>query len=78
MFEDDERTMTLRLDSLWSAGVAAQWQWTDSRTVMSLSYRGLDDAPVTTPGIPGAGSREGAFKSRNTLVFQFGMTWGSL
>jgi long-chain fatty acid transport protein len=79
MIDDDERTMTLRLDSLWSAGLGAEWQWTDSRTVkLSVSYMGLDDAPVTTPNIPGVGSLEGKFKSRDTILFQFGMTWGSL
>ena len=79
MIDDDERTMTLRLDALWSAGVAAEWQWTESRTVkFSVSYMGLDDAPVTTPEIPGVGSLEGEFKSRDTILFQVGMTWGAL
>ena len=79
MIDDDERTMTLRLDALWSAGVAAEWQWTESRTVkLSVSYMGLDDAPVTTPEIPGVGSLEGKFKSRDTILFQVGMTWGAL
>jgi long-chain fatty acid transport protein len=79
MIDDDERTMTLRLDALWSAGVAAEWQWTDSRRVkMSLSYIGLDDAPVVTASIPGPGSLEGKFKSRDTLLFHIGVNWGSL
>lgn len=79
MIDDDERTMTLRLDALWSAGIAAEWQWTESRTVkLSVSYMGLDDAPVTTPEIPGVGSLEGEFKSRDTILFQVGMTWGAL
>ena len=79
MIDDDERTMTLRLDALWSAGVAAEWQWTDSRRVkMSLSYIGLDDAPVVTASIPGPGSLEGKFKSRDTLLFQIGVNWGSI
>ena len=79
MIDDDDRTMTLRLDALWSAGVAAEWQWTESRTVKaSVSYMGLDDAPVTTPEIPQVGSLEGKFKSRDTILFQIGMTWGAL
>ena len=79
MIDDDDRTMTLRLDALWSVGAAAEWQWTESRSVkMSLSYMGLDDAPVSTADIPGYGSLEGKFKSRDTLLLQVGMTWGSL
>jgi hypothetical protein len=27
LIDDEDRTMTLRLDAIWSAGVAAEWQW---------------------------------------------------
>ncbi len=77
MVDDDERTMTLRLDALWSLGVAAEWQWTESRTVsVSLAYMGVGDAPVRTGEIQGLGSLEGEFDSRDTWLFQVGMTWG--
>jgi len=79
MIDDDERTMTLRLDALWSLGLAAEWRWTDSRRVkMSMSYLGMDEAPVTTPSIPLFGSLQGKFTSRDTVVFQIGMSWGSI
>jgi len=79
MIDDDERTMTLRLDALWSLGLAAEWRWTDSRSVkISVSYVGMDDAPVSTPSIPGFGSLEGRFTSRDTLLLQVGMSWNSL
>jgi long-chain fatty acid transport protein len=79
MIDDDERTMTLRLDALWSLGVAVQWRWTTTRNVnMSVSYMGMDDAPVTSPSIPGIGSLEGKFTSRDTVLFQIGMNWGAL
>jgi hypothetical protein len=38
----------------------------------------MDDAPVSTPSIPGFGSLEGRFTSRDTLLFQVGMSWNSL
>jgi long-chain fatty acid transport protein len=79
MIDDDERTMTLRLDALWSLGLAAEWRWTNTRSVnMSVSYMGMDDAPVSTPSIPGIGSLEGKFTSRDTVLFQVGMSWDSL
>jgi len=79
MIDDDDRTMTLRLDALWSLGLAAEWQWTDSRSIrFSVSYVGMDDAPVSTPAIPGFGSLEGRFTSRDTLLFQFGMSWNAV
>ncbi len=78
MIDDDERTMTLRIDALWSLGLAAEWLWTDTRSVkMSVSYMGMDDAPVSTPSIPRFGSLEGEFTSRDTLLFQLGMSWDS-
>ena len=79
MIDDDQRTMTLRLDAMWSLGLAAEWQWTDSRRVnMSVSYFGMDDAPVTTAELPIVGSLQGEFTSRDTVLLQIGMSWGSL
>jgi len=79
MIDDDQRGMTLRLDSLWSIGVTAERQWTDSRRVtFGLSYFGIGDAPVATPSIPGLGSLEGKFTSRDTLLLQIGLSFGSL
>jgi long-chain fatty acid transport protein len=79
MIDDDQRGMTLRLDSLWSIGVTAERQWTDSRRVtFGLSYFGIGDAPVTTPRIPGLGSLEGKFTSRDAVLLQIGMSFGSL
>jgi len=79
MIDDDERSMTLRLDALWSLGLAAEWRWTDARSVkVSVSYVGMDDAPVSTPSIPGFGSLDGRFTRRDTLLFQVGVSWNSL
>ncbi len=79
MIDDDDRTMTLRLDALWSLSVAAEWQWTPTRSVkMSVGYFGMDDAPVTTPSLPVVGSLQGKFTSRDTLLFQVGMSFGAL
>ncbi len=79
MIDDDERSMSLRLDALWSLGVAAEWQWTPTRSVtMSMSYFGMGDAPVTTPSLPVVGSLEGQFSSRDTFLFQIGISFGAL
>ncbi len=79
MVEDDNRTMTLRLDSLWSLGVAAQWQWKDDRFVKaSFSYIGMGDAPVDTPSIPGIGSASGEYTSRDIFMFRVGVSFGDI
>lgn len=50
MIEDEKRTLTLRLDSIWSAGLGVEWQWTENRAVSAtLDYLQLGDAPVTSP-----------------------------
>ena len=79
MVENKQRTMTLRLDSLWSVGAAAEWQWTEKRAIqIGLSYISLGDAPVTTPEIPGLGSLSGEYTSRELVFLRVGMSVGAL
>ncbi len=78
MVDDDQRTLTLRLDSLWTVGVGVEWQWTPTRSVTAnLSYIQLGDAPVTTPSIPGIGSVTGIYTDRGTIFLELGMSFGS-
>lgn len=79
MVDDDLRTMTLRLDSVWSAGLGAEWRWTKDRSVTaSLSYIGVGDAPVTTPDITTVDGFEGEYTSRNSWLFRIGVSFGGL
>ena len=78
MIDDDQRTLTLRLDSMWAAGVGFQWQWTPTRAVTAtLNYIQLGDAPVTSPSIPGIGSVSGQYSDRGTVYLELGMNFGS-
>jgi hypothetical protein len=45
---------------------------------ISVSHMGMDDAPVSTPSIPGFGSLETRFTRRDTLIFQGGVSWNDL
>jgi long-chain fatty acid transport protein len=77
--DDDQRTSSLRLDAIWSAGVAAERQWDAGRRLkFSLSYLDFGDAPVDSAPIPGLGSYSGSYTSRSTLLFQLGISWGGL
>jgi long-chain fatty acid transport protein len=79
MVKDDERTATLRLDSIWSVAVAAEWQWTQDRLVFaSLSYLEPGNAPVTTPSIPGIGSVAGEYTNREVFMLSIGVKFGGL
>ncbi len=79
MVEDDERTMTLRLDEVWTLGVGAEFQWTDTRAIhASMAYIRVGDAPVTNDPIPGLGSLEGEYTSRDIWQFQLGVSFGGL
>ena len=78
MIEDENRTITLRLDSLWSVGVGLEWQWTDRRALSAtLNYLEAGDAPVTSPDIPLIGSVTGRYSDRQTIWLQIGMNIGS-
>jgi long-chain fatty acid transport protein len=79
MVEDDKRTMTLRLDSIWSIGAAVEWKWREDRALqVGLSYMTLGDAPVTTPDIPLVGSASGKFSSRDIVFLRFALSFGAL
>jgi long-chain fatty acid transport protein len=78
MINDDQRTLTLRLDSMWAAGVGVEWEWKPTRVVSAtLNYIQLDDAPVTSPTIPGFGSVTGRYTDRGTIFLELGMSFGT-
>jgi long-chain fatty acid transport protein len=79
MVKDDERTATLPLDSIWSVAFAAEWQWNDHRQLYaSLSYMEPGDAPIATPDLPGIGSANGRYTSREVLLLSLGIKFGGL
>ena len=78
MVDDDQRTLTLRLDSLWAAGFGLEWQWTPTRSVSAtLNYLQLGDAPVTSPEIPLIGSVTGEYSDRGTIFLELGVSFGT-
>jgi long-chain fatty acid transport protein len=78
MVSDDERTLTLRLDSMWAAGIGLEWQWTPTRAISAtLNYIQLGDAPLTSPSIPGIGSVSGEFTDRGTIYLEVGVSFGT-
>jgi len=78
MIGDENRTMALRLDDMWSLGVGFEWRWNSHRTVnASLNFLEMGDAPVSPPPIPGIGSVTGAFTSRQTIYFRISLSLGA-
>ncbi len=78
MVDDDQRTLTLRLDNMWAVGVGVEWQWTPKRTVSAtLNYIQLDDAPVTSPSIPVIGSVTGRYSDRGVIFLEVGLSFGT-
>jgi long-chain fatty acid transport protein len=78
MVKDENRTVLLRLDDVWSAGVGLEWQWTDTRTVnVSLNYMQIGEAPTTSPEIPGYGSISGKYTERGIVFIEAALSWGS-
>ncbi len=78
MVSDDNRTLTLRLDSMWSAGIGLEWKWKEDRIISgSLNYLQIDDAPTSSPELPLLGSISGRYTDRGTLWLQVGVSLGS-
>jgi long-chain fatty acid transport protein len=78
MVTDDNRTMMLRLDAVWSVGVGIEWQWTDKRLLnVNLNYMEFGDAPTTSPDIPGFGSISGRYTDRGIIFLEAALSWGS-
>lgn len=78
MVDDDERSMTLRLDSLWSAGVGLDWQWTDRRVVnVNLNYMKVNDAPIESPPLGPLGTVTGKYVDRETIWLNVGLNFGT-
>ena len=77
MVNDDQRTLTLRLDRIWSLGAGFDWQWRpDRRLSVTLNYLKVDDAPVTSPSIPGIGAVTGRFTDRGTIYLRAAIAFG--
>ena len=77
MVSDDERTLLLRLDSVWVLGIGLEWQWKPTRAInATLNYIEIGDAPVTTPPIGGIGSVSGSYSDRGTIWLQLGIDIG--
>ena len=78
MMDDDQRTLTLRLDSMWAVGVGVEWQWTPTRTVSAtLNYIQMGDAPVTSPSLPAISSVTERYSDRGTIFLEVGMSFGT-
>ncbi len=78
MIKDENRTMMLRLDAIWSVGVGIEWQWTNTRLLnVSLNYMELGDAPTTSPDIPGFGTVSGEYTDRGLIFLEAALSWGS-
>ena len=77
MLRDEHRTMTLRLDDMWSIGFGFEWQWKKDRAISAtLNYLQLGDAPVTSPEIPGIGAVTGRYSDRGTIYLRVALSFG--
>jgi long-chain fatty acid transport protein len=77
MVEDEDRTVTFRVDSVWSLGAGVKWRWKEDRWVsMTINYLKVDDAPVNTPAIPGIGPVTGRYTERGTIYLNIALALG--
>ena len=78
MVDDDERTILLRLDSMWGAGIGIEWQWKPTRTLnANLNYLQLGDAPVSVGPIGSLGDITGKYTDRGTIYLEVAVNFGA-
>ncbi len=78
MVDDDVRTMTLRMDSLWSVGAGFEWRWKPGRTVSGvLNYAEIGEAPVTRDGIDGSAPVTGRYTERRAINLRLAVSLGT-
>jgi long-chain fatty acid transport protein len=78
MVTDENRTMLLRIDDVWSVGVGIEWQWTRTRVLnVNLNYMQFGDAPTTSPDIPGFGAISGKYTDRGIIFLDASFSWRS-
>ena len=78
MITDENRTLTLRLDSATSYGVGIEWTTKKGRVINAqLSYLDFGDAPVTTPDLPIVGVISGEYTKRDTFYLQVSAAFGA-
>ena len=71
----ENRSMTFRLDDIWSLGVGLKWQWDERRVInASVNYLSVGDAPVELPFLGGFGQLTGDFTSRDTYYFRLSLS----
>ena len=74
--EDENRTLALRLDSVWGAGVGFKRRLGKRRSLsLNLNYYALGDAPVQTPELPLVGVVSGEYETRTGLMLDFTYGW---
>ena len=78
MVDDDNRTITLRLDEIWAVGGGFEYQYRPNLSFdATLSYVQVGDAPVITDDIDAIGGPiSGKFNDREMWILQFGVEWG--
>jgi long-chain fatty acid transport protein len=78
MVDDENRSLTLRLDKTWAVGVGTEWQWKPDRSLFAmLTYIQPGDAPVTSTVLPIVGATTGEFSERRIFLLEIGMNIGS-
>ena len=74
--DDEDRSVLLRLDSLWGVGASIEYKRDNGMTFgANLSWLFTGDAPVETKNLPVVGVIDGEFTDRTNMLLEMYASW---
>jgi len=76
MTDKYNRSVALRLDSLWVLGAGVEWQWKQNRTLaLNIGYYEMGDGAIVSTSIPAVGAMQGKYTERETIGIELALNW---
>jgi long-chain fatty acid transport protein len=74
--DDENRSVLLRIDSLWGLGLSADYNRKNGAVISgAISYLFTGDGDVTSPALPIIGVIDGEYTDRTNLLFELSYSW---
>ena len=74
--DDENRSVLLRVDSLWGLGLSADYNRRNGSVISgAISYLFTGDGEVSTPALPIIGVIDGEYTDRTNILFELSYSW---
>jgi len=76
MTDKYNRSVALRLDSMWVLGAGVEWQWKNNRSLaVNVGYYDMGDGEIVSRNIPAAGTMQGKYTERQMIGIEVSLNW---